>query len=150
MNSYSNLHDGEVMKRSLGIIISAIILGGCSAHTDNPPLALGLGGAAAGAGTGAIIGSVIDGGSPGIGAAIGAGAGALIGVAAGYQIEDARRAELARKDADIRMNQLEINSNQRALQDLQQRVLDDSQRAEPDSSRVRKVYDGPTVGNPYR
>lgn len=150
MSSYSNLQNGETMKYGTGFILCTLILSGCSSHTDNPPLALGVGGAAAGAGTGAIIGSVIDGGSPGIGAAIGAGAGALIGVAAGYQIEDARRAELARKDTDIRMNQLEINSNQRELQDLQQRVLDDSQRAEPDSNKLRKVYDGPTVGDPFR
>jgi hypothetical protein len=138
------------MKFPLNYFLLSLALGGCSMQTQDAPIAMGIGGAAAGAGTGALIGSVIDGGSPGIGAAIGAGAGAILGVAAGYHLEDSRRAELAAHDSAIRSNQREINSQQLQLQDLQQKVLDDSQRAEPDNNLVRKVYAGPTVGDPFR
>jgi uncharacterized protein YcfJ len=138
-----------MLKRS-SILIITISLAGCSYFEENPRVGYGVAGAATGAATGAIIGSAIDGGSPGVGAAIGAGAGALAGVAWGAHLEEQRKAELAQIDTEIRINQLEIKSQDRELQDLQQRVLDDSQRGAPDDSRARKIYDGVTVGDPFR
>lgn len=138
------------MLKKSGILIISIFCVGCSTFEDNPKVRYGVVGAAAGAATGAAIGSAIDGGSPGIGAAIGAGAGALAGVAWGAHVEEERKAELARTDSEIRINQLEIKSQDRELQDLQQRVLDDSQRGAPDDSRARKIYDGVTLGDPFR
>ncbi len=137
------------MRNFSAILLATLILGGCS-WFDSPRHSYGVGGAATGAATGAVIGSVIDGGSPGLGAAIGAGAGAIVGVAYGAQLEEQRRAELAAIDSKIRMNQMEIRSQDRELQGLHQRALDGSQKGEPDAAAYRKIYDGVTVGDPYR
>ena len=104
------------MKRLLGVLSLAILLGGCAAPLSEREKGA-LGGGALGAGAGAIIGSAMGDHRAGKGALIGGALGALGGAAVGDQMQGQRQRQDVQA-SEVEQQRLEIERQRRELEDL--------------------------------
>lgn len=147
------------MRRSFLTLAGAIFLivtAGCSSAGTNvyqDAAVGGVGGTAVGAGTGAIIGSVISNGSVAKSALLGGAIGLPVGILAGVAYHNASvSGEIADNQEQIRMNREIILERERELEYLRGKIRDDSssKTVNPSQDRIQELYEGPTLGNPYR
>jgi len=103
------------MKRFIGIVSLAVLLGGCAAPLTTREKGT-LAGGALGAGAGAIIGSQIH-HHAGTGALIGGALGALGGGLVGDQMEGQNQRQSA-QDSEIEQNRRELERQRREMEDL--------------------------------
>jgi len=142
------------MKRLIGVLSLAVLLGGCAAPLSEREKGA-LGGGALGAGAGALIGSAVGHHNTGKGALIGGALGALGGAAVGDQMQGQRQ----RQDAqayETEQQQREIERQRRELENLRRDRYDDrgsvSRRDNRDYNRDydRGGYDrNSDQGSPY-
>lgn len=134
--------------------LTAALLSGCSASSENyaSDVAVGsVGGGALGAGTGAIVGSMITDGVIGSSAVLGAGIGIPVGAALGvlYSTYSVDR-QLDRNEDLIQGNQRRYLETQQEIDALREQQLLDSKSIELDENLGEHQYLGNTTGNPYR
>ena len=133
------------MKRLIGVLSLAVLLGGCAAPLTTREKGV-LGGGALGAGAGAIIGSSIGHHNTGKGALIGGAIGALGGGLVGDQMYGQDQRQNAQAD-QVEQQQREIEQQRRELEALRRDRYGDrgygSGKSDPNYDRD---YD---KGNPY-
>jgi hypothetical protein len=111
----------------------------------------GIVGGAIGAGTGAIVGTIISNGDVGQSALLGTAIGFPVGIAFAA-IQEAYityNSESYAAKKQIIQNSNEIGQREEIIQALRERIKD-NQPGDPDPSLREDVFDGPTIGNPYR
>ncbi len=127
------------MKKLIGVLGLAVLLGGCAAPLTAREKGA-LGGGALGAGAGAIIGSAMGDGRAGKGALIGGALGALGGAAVGDQMEGQNQRQNAQA-YDLEQQRREIERQRRELEDLRRGSRYDSYDRGYDSRRYDRGSD---------